>query len=57
MSAVSRRQHLDKYEVKLRLTYQRPTFVLFSFSNIFFQRKEYKGLFIFFIAPFLRVGS
>lgn len=45
MSAVSRCQHLNKYEVKLRLIYQRPTFVLFPFPTFFFQRKEYKGFF------------
>lgn len=50
MSAVSRCQHLDKYEVKLRLIYQRPTFVLFPFPTFFSKGRSIKDFF--FIAPF-----
>lgn len=45
MSAVSRCQHLDKYEVKLRLIYQRPTFVLFPFPTFFSKGRSIKDFF------------
>lgn len=50
MSAVSRCQHLDKYEVKLRLIYQRPTFVLFLFP-IFSQGRSIKDFFFLLLPP------